>query len=275
MLDDKRSTIYHDLHHGQLAQEEIQNRASALKILGILFDYFKPESALDMGCGLGSWLLAAAELGVADVYGVEGSWVDRSQLVVDPQLVTICDLEQEISLERRFDLAICLEVGEHLFEQAAGKLVSSLVRHSDLILFSAAIPHQGGHHHVNERFPDYWAAIFATHKFRPLDFIRPRIWNDTSVLWWLRQNTLIFAHDRLLATNEKLRKEQETARLLSVVHPDIYMSRLQHALNQIGPAQQQQGILAEHQQLIALLSQCGTFNVTRLPDGRINISKAN
>src|SRR6185437_16419734 len=97
--------------------------------------------------------------------------------------------------------------------------------HGDVVLFSAAIPGQGGHHHVNEQFPDYWSAHFARHGFRPLDLIRPRIWNDNAVLWWLRQNTLVFAHDRVIAGNEKLRRESLIPRPLSLVHPAVYLMK--------------------------------------------------
>jgi 2-polyprenyl-3-methyl-5-hydroxy-6-metoxy-1,4-benzoquinol methylase len=241
-----------------------ENRASAERILGILFEYVKPRSVLDVGCGRGAWLAVARELGIADVHGVESNLFDRARLVIDPALVTICDLEQGLSLGRRFDLALCLEVGEHLSENSSQTLVSSLARHSDLILFSAAIPLQGGDGHINERFPDYWADFFAREGHRPLDFIRPRIWNEPNILWWFPQNTLVFAHDRVLAANEKLRQEQQTARMLSVVHPHVYLPRLQHA----------RYLLTEQQKLIGLLRPGGTFTVTPLADGRLTISDA-
>jgi SAM-dependent methyltransferase len=265
MATDKRAEIYDDLHHRQLAQQEAQNRESALTILGIVNEYLKPQSVLDIGCGLGTWLAVARELGAGNVHGVDGNWLDRSKLAIDSSLVTLCDLENGISLDRRFDLAICLEVGEHLFERAAPTLVASLTKHSDLVLFSAAIPFQGGHHHVNERFLDYWESLFAAQGFRALDFIRPRIWTDSRILWWLRQNVVVFAHDRLLAANEKLRQEQTIARPLSIVHPDVYLSRLREA----------QRIAEEHQKLVTHLGQGGTFSVTRLQDGRLNINKVN
>lgn len=263
MDPDPRTQIYDNLHHSQMAQEEAQNRVSALKILQMLFDAYRPNSVMDVGCGLGTWLSAAKELGIEDIYGIEGAWLDRAQLTIDEARVSICDLEGGFALNRKFDLAICLEVAEHLHERSAGALVSSLAAHSDLILFSAAIPFQGGHHHVNERFPDYWEALFAPLGYRTLDFLRPRIWKDPEVLWWLRQNTLLFAHDRLLAQSARLRDEGSIARPISVVHPDVYMSRLQNA----------QQTIVEHQKLLSLLSQTGNFSVVRQPDGRLTITR--
>jgi len=255
--------MYKDLHGRQLLQQETENRESASTILGILFEYARPSSVLDVGCGLGTWMSVAKSLGVADVRGLEGEWLNPSQLVVDPNLVSHVDLEQGFALNRRFDLVICLEVAEHVSASAADQLVASLTAHSDLVLFSAAIPLQGGHHHVNEQFPDYWRIRFEQHGCQPLDFIRPRIWNDTRVLWWLRQNTLLFVHESAIAANEQFRKEAAVARPLSVVHPDVYLSRLQQATR----------TLNEHAALVKLLSQGGTFAVATAPDGKLTISR--
>ena len=78
-----------------------------------------------------------------------------------------------------------------------------------MMILSTAIPHQGGLHHVNDRFPGYCADLFHQHGFIPLDFIRGMIWSNPEVLWYLRQNILVFARENrlgevplLLATGE-------------------------------------------------------------------------
>jgi hypothetical protein len=140
------------------------------------------------------------------VLGIDGAWISNSPVVCDRSLIKICDLESDFPLDRSFDLVICLEVAEHLSSTAAERFVVNLARHSKAILFSAAIPFQGGHHHVNEQFLSYWVTNFARHEFRPIDLFRERIWNDVQVLWWLRQNIVLFAHDSLIVANEKLRR---------------------------------------------------------------------
>lgn len=263
MSNDQRGEIYHDLHQRQLSQQELSNRHSATQILSMLKNYFEPRSVVDVGCGLGTWLKAAQDLGIADVRGVEGPWLKKEDVVIPLDLIVQVDLEKPFSLGRRFDLAVCLEVGEHLAAQAAEHLVNSLVELSDCILYSAAIPFQGGHHHVNEQFLSYWIGLFSRRDYVVVDLIRGRIWEDPSILWWLRQNIVLFVSRKVLETNQKLRSEHQINRPVSIVHPDIYMSRLQDAVRQ----------LQEHQQLINFLSQGGNFQASRAPDGRINLHR--
>lgn len=49
------------------------------------------------------------------------------------------DLSQPFQLAEFFDLAICLEVAEHLPKQSAPGFIQSLVRLAPVVLFSAAI----------------------------------------------------------------------------------------------------------------------------------------
>jgi SAM-dependent methyltransferase len=246
-----------------LSEQEVQNRISARTILGILREYVRPASVLDVGCGIGTWLGAVQALGVADVRGIEGKWLDLALLEIDSGLVTLLDLEQGFSLGRKFDLVMCLEVAEHLYPAAAEHLIASLTRHGDLVLFSAAVPYQGGYHHVNEQFPDYWAGLFARHGFRCLDIIRPRVWADTAILWWYRQNSLVFAHERMLQNNAKLLEQSKIERPLAIMHPDGFLPKFQQAARATD----------EYQQLFQYLAQGGTFSVTPLPNGRFTIHK--
>lgn len=220
---DRRNILYGDLHATQLREEKEQNEYSSRHILEFLFRFYRPASILDVGCGLGTWLNTAAKLGVSDLKGIDGEWLDTAHLDVAANLVQKCDLEKPFDLSRRFDLAICLEVAEHLSKDMADAFIASLTRHAPAVLFSAAIPHQGGHHHVNEQFPPYWVAKFAEHGFRPLDILRSEIWEDDRVLWWLRQNIMLFAHDDLIAGNAMLRAEGTPRGPLSLVHPFHYM----------------------------------------------------
>lgn len=218
---DQRTTIYADLQQGQLSAQEQQNRHSAQVILGILKRYIEPTSVLDVGCGLGTWMDVAQKMfGTNDIAGIEGHWTKTASITPPRHTVHIRDLENGFDLNRRYDVAICLEVGEHLSPAAGPKLIESLVRHSDTVLFSAAIPGQGGHHHVNEKFLSYWAGLFEQHKFVPVDLIRRHIWHDQAILWWLRQNIIVFT-----STVTPL-MQHDNRGPVDIVHPDVYISRL-------------------------------------------------
>jgi SAM-dependent methyltransferase len=223
---DERNAIYRHLHADQLSREKVPAEYSSRRALEILFKVYRPQSVLDVGCGLGNWLKTALDLGVSEVKGLEGAWVDQALLEVPPDLVEIRDLEKPFDLERKFDLAISLEVAEHLSAAAADGFVASLVRHAPAVLFSAALPFQGGDHHVNEQFLPYWAAKFAQHGYQPVDLIRKEIWEDAQVLLWLRQNLMLFAHDDLIAANEDLRRAKSESHFpFTVVHPEFYFRR--------------------------------------------------
>ncbi|MGA2441860.1 MAG: methyltransferase domain-containing protein [Tepidisphaeraceae bacterium] len=262
MNGDKRTEIYHALQKQQ-SEYEAQTHQSASRILSLISHYIELRSVLDVGCGLGTWLKTACELGVQEVMGIEGPWLDRNAVVVDLGLIQIMDLEQPFSLGRRFDLVICLEVAEHLRPAAASNLVGALAAHGDCVLFSAAVPFQGGNHHVNEQFLDYWIKQFATQGYRPMDIVRGHIWEDTSVHWWLRQNCILFCSQQAIEGNEKLRKERDVVRPLAVVHPTLYMMWTQGATQRA----------KEHQNMANLLGRGGNFNAQPQPDGTLIIKR--
>ncbi|HEY6862635.1 MAG TPA: methyltransferase domain-containing protein [Burkholderiales bacterium] len=258
---DGRSSIYDDLHHHQLLEQEHANQYSARTILSDLFSRFRPASVLDVGCGIGTWLATARDLGVPDVFGIEGEWLDRKLAKIPAERIVARDLEKGFDLGRRFDLAICLEVAEHLSADAAARFVESLAAHADVVLFSAAIPFQGGHHHVNEQFPEYWAERFGHLGFLPFDFLRSAIWNNQSVLWWLRQNVLVFAKAHLAGAGGPFAGLAAPGPL-SIVHPEVYLSR-------VGSLR---AVAAEHEKVMAVLSSGGSISVERGPAGELKIT---
>ena len=207
---------------------------SARRIVPMLMDLLSPKSVVDVGCGVGSWLSVFAELGVADYQGIDGDYVQRDMLQIPANRFMSYDLSKPLHLPRKFDLAMSVEVAEHLHESAAKDFVRSLTRLSSAVLFSAAIPFQGGAHHVNERWPDYWAKLFADEGYQPIDCIRRHVWQDESVAPWYAQNILLFIDAQFLARPRlKAEHERTCPAALSLVHPRMYMEqhRLQARLN--------------------------------------------
>lgn len=195
----------------------------ARRMLAPVLGAVAPSSVLDVGCGIGAWLEAAAEHGITDVIGVDGEWIDCRALRVPVEKFHAMDLARPLDLGRRFDLVISLEVAEHLPAERAESFVDDLVRHGDLVLFSAAIPGQGGNGHVNEQFQDRWAREFARHDYAPTDLVRRRIWGDPHIFWWLQQNAVLYVkRSRLNAFPELARLGPVAPETLPVVHPALY-----------------------------------------------------
>lgn len=198
---------------------------SAAAVLPIIFETLKPASVVDIGCGLAKWLAKARELGVEDILGVDGPWVDRSQLAIPAEEFVIHDLTTPLKLERRFDLAISLEVAEHLPEAAARVFVESICNAADVVLFSAAIPGQGGRRHINEQWPRYWAELFQKLGYDCYDYLRPRIWNDPAVAWYYAQNSVIFAR------SGGAYRFGEPVTPLPLVHPGLWSAEVSRRQN--------------------------------------------
>jgi len=171
---------------------------SAAVVVPLVVELLHPASVVDAGCGTGAWLAGFQQQGVGDVLGLEFSTVSPQLAEIDASLIRSVDASQPFRLERSFDLAMSLEVAEHLPEGSAAGFVWSLTRLGPAALFSAAIPGQGGTGHLNEQWPSYWARHFADHGFTVVDCLRDRIWNDPRIEWWYRQNLLLFvANDHL------------------------------------------------------------------------------
>ena len=192
-----------------------------------LLELAAPRSIVDVGCGIGTWLKAAAELGVRDLAGLDGAYVDRSLLQIPHEQFTAIDLTQPFRVERTFDVALSLEVAEHLPEASAEPFIESLTRLAPVILFSAAIPHQMGAHHINEQWQTWWVERFARAGFIAVDCMRRRVWDDPDVEWWYAQNMLLMAREDYLSASPALQQERDKAATpYAVVHPRAYLIAL-------------------------------------------------
>jgi SAM-dependent methyltransferase len=197
------------------------SRRSAEIVVPIILPLIKPKSVVDIGCGDGTWLSVFRDLGVNDITGLDGDYVDLRLLQIQREQFRPTNLSVPFTLPRRFELAMSLEVAEHLPPESAKGFVDDLVRLAPVVLFSAAIPLQGGVHHLNEQWPDYWAELFKAHNYLPVDCIRGRIWKNDQVEYWYIQNILIFASADYIRQNPALLREHEKTNIgqLSLVHP--------------------------------------------------------
>ncbi len=198
------------------------SRRSAEVMAPIVVRMIQPKSIVDVGCGDGTWLSVFAKMGCVDILGVDGSYVDRSSLQIPKEQFHAANLSRDLTLPRTFDLAMSLEVAEHLPPKSAEGFIAGLTKLAPFVLFSAAIPFQGGTNHVNEQWPQYWADLFARHGFDTIDCIRSEVWDNEGVEWWYAQNTILYANEAGLKAHPNLRKFNSSVGL-SVVHPRQYL----------------------------------------------------
>ena len=208
--------------------EEIAHHLGDPKIIvPLIMKTIKPSSVIDVGCGIGTFLNVFKEYGVKSLLGLDGTWVDKEKLSNHISLDNFkeIDLEKDFSINQKFDLAICLEVVEHLKETSADIIIKNLTDLSDYIVFSAAIPGQGGQNHINEQWPEYWNNKFQKHGFVMLDVFRPIFWNNKDLARWYKQNLFLVVKKG----NEEISKkfvEFSDKKISHYVHPEYYAIRV-------------------------------------------------
>lgn len=222
---------------------------SAQAYLYFLFSLWGvPACVVDVGCGRGAWLATCRDFGVARTVGIDGNW-NSQEAMLDPRIEFYpADLETTLPVNGPFDLAISLEVAEHLQPAASDDFVASLCRLSDAVLFGAAFTGQPGVNHINTRPHSFWAAKFATRGYEMFDLFRPVFWNDDRVEPCYRQNTFLYVkpghplHQALLQRGYTT----EWSALIDSVHPAVYLGLLHEYTKLLGmqPPPPQTGIVA-------------------------------
>lgn len=209
-------------------QRELCQRYSSV-ILPVVSEYIHPRNVIDVGCALGGWLEFWQKNFGAEIYGIDGDYVDRSQLFIDEKDFHPANLEERINLNRRFDLAMTIEVAEHLSPARADSFVEDLTRLSDVILFSAAAPATGGVNHVNEQWQSYWAQKFLRLGYVAVDCIRSRIWTDNRISDIRKQTAFIYVKStelyRYPELNEFYLKHRDTL-IYDLIHLLVFANRL-------------------------------------------------
>lgn len=193
------------VYDGAFYDRAEKSAAAARTIVSIIAAALEVGSVLDVGCARGTWLAAWRDAGCLDVFGIDGPYVDRNQILIDPACFMTADLAAPFSLGRRFDLAQCLEVAEHLPASRSASLVADLTAHADAVLFSAAPPGQGGAGHINERPYAFWQKLFAGHGYVACDFLRPTLRGDTAIPYWYRYNIVLYLNPDMARRVEAVR----------------------------------------------------------------------
>jgi SAM-dependent methyltransferase len=179
---------------------------SADVVVPLVLEALASRSVLDVGCGTGAWLSVYRRCGVADVAGVDGDYVSRDRLMVPASAFHAVDLSGRFDLNRGFDLVQSLDVAEHIPPASSDVFVENLTKHGRVVLFSAAVPGQGGQNHVNEQPLEAWRARFAARGFAAYDFIRAKLCAEPRVAPWYAYNSILYVHeDRAASLSEAVR----------------------------------------------------------------------
>lgn len=181
---------YYDMHVEEPAVR------SAATIANSILKNFEVKSVIDVGCGTGA-LLEALRDRDCKVFGLEYSEAALNYCRARQLDIAKFDLERDVFTDHRtFDVAVSMEVAEHLPEIVSDRYVDLLTRLSRVIIFTAASPGQGGADHVNEQPPSYWITKFQRCGFKHTEGLSQR-WSETwkaagDVERWYHQNLMIF-----------------------------------------------------------------------------------
>lgn len=217
-------------NHNQIYTKEFyslinsSSKESALHIIPLIMSLFPSiRSVADIGCGTGAFLNIFRCFGV-EITGFEFSDLPDNELLIPAENIRKVDLRSSLSIPEKFDLAICLEVGEHMDLDTSDTLITTLTALSNIILFSAAIPGQPGTNHINCQWPSWWAVKFNSFEYKPFDIIRPIFWQIPGVAEWYRQNMILFINtsmindDDILADIKRLRRFTDF-KCAPLIHP--------------------------------------------------------
>ncbi len=132
---------------------------SAKIVTEVLYNMFRPARLADLGCGCGIYSHILSARGVLTL-AIDGVRPPPEHSF--PVEILLCDLTEPFkNTWGKFDMALCLEVAEHIPEGFSDVFLKNIMAFSDRLVMSAAPPGQGGHHHVNERPRRYWVQKLA------------------------------------------------------------------------------------------------------------------
>lgn len=208
--------MYDEFYYKKHEQGSYQ---SAFQILNYIKSFYDFHSAIDFGCGMGTWCKALNNLGIKKFLGIDKHPYTHAYMLIPTENYMQFNLQNPLSLNPKFDIAISVEVAEHIEPEYSDIFVKNLCFCSDIILFSAAILHQGGTGHINEQLCTYWEHIFNRHGYKAVDCLRPFFWNNEQIEIWYRNNCILYVEEH--SYEKFLEQAPHNLYPLDIVHPQM------------------------------------------------------
>ena len=200
-----------------------QTSRNAKIIVPIILQYVKPKSVLDVGCGVGYWLAEFKKYGLS-IKGIDGHYVPSDEIVIPEKAFIRRDLSEGLSLQQSmYDMILCLEVMEHLPNEQSDQIIKRMTELTPVIVFSAAIPGQGGTHHINEQWQSYWSNLFKKYGYVRIDCLRKELW-DRDIEFCYKQNIFFYVDFKLISKYPDLESHITSTEYVpcDIVHPQLY-----------------------------------------------------
>lgn len=205
--------------------QEYGSLKSAEIIVPMIINEFNPKSVIDVGCGIGSWLSVFYKNGITDFIGLDTEFINSENLKIPKDRFLKVDICKPINISEKYDLAVSLEVAEHIPEEFIDIYIESLIKLSDLILFSGAIPLQGDIKmgHVNEKWQSEWIKIFENKGYYVYDAFRKRIWDNINIEPWYIQNMFVFINKKVIDNYKIIVNQINNSESYDIIHPRMYL----------------------------------------------------
>jgi SAM-dependent methyltransferase len=185
---------------------EVRAIETADRVIKILFESLPAiESVKDIGCGSGIWIKKfheAKKLKRAIGFDLAEALIPNKKVLRSEIEFFPVDFENvEENIFPKTDLSIFLEVAEHLSEGTAKKIIKFICKTSDLVIFSAAIPGQGGYNHMNEHSMQYWVQLLEANKFIVFDLFRSELNKFKRLPFYYRNNIILAVSEEYYIKN--------------------------------------------------------------------------
>lgn len=150
-----------------------------------------PSRTADLGCGKGYYCRYLDNLGWPNVDGYEGTPNIKRLAVYEG--IKQADLSKPLDVKEKYELVICLEVGEHIPPRREADFIRNLNRLTiNTLILSWAIPGQTGLGHVNCKTNNYVVNKIQDCGFTLNPVISSKL-REVSTLPWFKNTVFFFS----------------------------------------------------------------------------------